>query len=933
MKVWLRGWRASLRIARRDAVRNKGRSALVLSMIALPIMGVGAVDIIARSSDGSTEQQLTREIGAADARLAMSWSEGRAIYQKPDPRLGGVTEVDPPDEGKEPPSGKPADPADPASWLPAGATVVKSTEDYGRVRTSHGVLYSSMRELDASSPLVEGMLTRLRGEYPDKPGEVAATQAFLDESGLFVGSKTTVRDTGRTYRITGAYELPADLRRQELLGVPGDLVGIRKARNDEPPSFPSYLVSLPGGMDWERVKELNTHGVEVVSRQVILDPPPDSQVPYYQSRQAGMDGGGNDDTTLVVTIAATVAALAMLEICLLAGPAFAVGARRSRRQLGLVGANGGDRRHIRAIVLGGGLVIGLAAAVVGLTLGLALTLAFQPMLEDLVGKRFGGLRLEPLELAGIAVLAVVTGLLAAIVPAITASRQTPLASLTGRRGVRRTGRLLPTLGLCAVALGATVALYGAMASDSMVLIALGSGLAELGVVALTPLLIGAFGRFGRWLPLSPRLALRDAVRNRGRTAPAVAAVLAAVAGTVAVATFVSSDEEGQRLQYEAQLPDGMVRMTSYNDNGADRDAAGAAVVRTLPIGQRADFGQLVSSPADKDAKAEDLPPLGVAVPKANECPLHTDENGKLTAEQRRKLIKTDWRCNVYNGYTISRPTDAVVGGAALLDVFGVKDPAAKAALAAGKAVVFDRKYLDAEGVHVTAESEEERSTAETTAIPGYRTEMPGGAWIGVLVPESAVRAAGLESRPLGAYFTTTHLPSSAQKQAYEKEVDKRSLEADLYVEQGFVPENGFVQLGLLLFASLVTIGAAGIATGLAQADAEADLRTLAAVGAAPRVRRTLSGMQCAAVAAMGVVLGTAAGILPAAGLRLAQQRLDEKSAAAIEAMGDIPYGVPAPLLIPWDTIALLLVAVPLGAGLLAALVTSSKPALARRAEA
>jgi len=44
--------------------------------------------------------------------------------------------------------------------------------------------------------------------------------------------------------------------------------------------------------------------------------------------------------------------------------------------------------------------------------------------------------------------------------------------------------------------------------------------------------------------------LRDAVRNRGRTAPAVAAVLAAVAGTVAVATYAASktivDEQAAR---------------------------------------------------------------------------------------------------------------------------------------------------------------------------------------------------------------------------------------------------------------------------------------------------------------------------------------------------------------------------------------------------
>ena len=89
--------------------------------------------------------------------------------------------------------------------------------------------------------------------------------------------------------------------------------------------------------------------------------------------------------------------------------------------------------------------------------------------------------------------------------------------------------------------------------------------------------------------------------------------------------------------------------------------------------------------------------------------------------------------------------------------------------------------------------------------------------------------------------------------------------ARLTVEQGWVDENGLVLLALTVFAGLVTIGAAGIATGLAQADAEADLKTLAAVGAPPSVRRMLSGFQCGLVAAMGVVLGSAAGVLKGIG--------------------------------------------------------------------
>ena len=159
-----------------------------------------------------------------------------------------------------------------------------------------------------------------------------------------------------------------------------------------------------------------------------------------------------------------------------------------------------------------------------------------------------------------------------------------------------------------------------------------------------------------------------------------------------------------------------------------------------------------------------------------------------------------------------------------------------------------------------------------------------------------------------------------QRQKLDAELDKTGSDISLHIEKGYTSENSIILLALTVFAGLITIGAAGIATGLAQADAEADLKTLAAVGAPPRVRRTLSGFQCGVVAAMGVVLGSAAGVLPAIGLRLTEKR--EQAKWYQEALDQgyspsdaVPY---VPILIPWETLAALLIAVPVGAALLAA---------------
>lgn len=950
MNSWYHSWRAAIRIARRDALRSKGRSFLVLAMIALPILGVSAADLTLRSAELSTEQSLERKLGAADARLSDPGLGGVPIKQTPD----AVSYVPVGDfEGKSWPEGK----TDISKVLPAGTKALTDSLGSGKLRTTHGLLNTEIRELKASDPMAKGIMVVDQGRLPQKSDEVAATTHFLESSGLKVGSKLTARGLDREYTIVGSYELPDALKTDQVNALPGALLApldkaLDKAELPGTETSTTHLVSVSGGFTWNMVKATNAKGVTVNSRAVALDPPARADVPIYQEEGWGTFEDSTAAKAAALAAAGTVVGLAMLEICLLAGPAFAVGARRSRRQLGLVGANGGDRRHIRSIVLAGGLVIGFAAAVVGTVLGLLLTFALQPVLEDYMGKRFGSFDIRPLELLGIGLLAVFTGLMAAIVPAVTSSRQSVLASLTGRRGVRKSNRVLPVIGLIAVLLGAAIALYGSLMTDQPIVVAGGSAIAELGVVALTPALVGLFGRTGRILPLSPRLALRDAVRNRGRTAPAVAAVLAAVAGTVAVATYTASNEAQGKADYEARLPHGAVSVMLDEAGGRDVPAVRATVQKLLPIDVRADVDRISVGKASCPMYSanEGCGRYEVIVPKANQCPLwmtdpaHPDEDPteKFSKEQRRKLAK-DWRCKELPG---SAYVDAgvVVGDAKLLNVLEINDAAAEKALADGQIVSFDKRNLDAKDkINIRlitdpkkADEAMEKGKEAPGEIKSFTAHQVSGTansyGVAMIVPPAAAKAAGVTTVPFGAYYSTDKMPSSAQRQRLDGELDKTGSDFNLHVEDGYTSENSIILLSLTVFAGLITIGAAGIATGLAQADAEADLKTLAAVGAPPRVRRTLSGFQCGVVAAMGVLLGSAAGVLPAVGLRLTERRdqikfheqaLDQGFSSA----DSVPY---VPIIVPWETLAALLVAVPVGAALLAALVTRSRGALSRR---
>ncbi|MET9885347.1 ABC transporter permease [Streptomyces sp. NPDC006430] len=932
-------WVAAIRIARRDAWRAKGRSALVLAMIALPIVGVSAADLTMRSAQLSPAQAVSRQIGSADARLSDP-GMGVPVYQNVEGRdfrpVGGYDSYDP---------SKESNPNLVGEAVPAGAQSLKDSTSQAKVRTRYGLLDTELREINAASPLVDGMITLKRGRLPQEAGEVIATTAFLKDSGFFVGSDFRARGSDAWYKVVGAYELPSDLNKSEVIAPPGTLLtpldkALQSAGVPGIVAHDTYLVKVGGdGFTWNMVKEFNAKGVVVVSRAVQLNPPADSEVPYIaQAKELGYYLPDDKLPVTELAVLATVVGLAMLEVCLLAGPAFAVGARRSRRQLGLVGSNGGDRRHIRAIVLSGGLVIGAAAAVSGTIIGVALTVGLRPVLEEYLGLRFGGFEFRPLEILGIALLAVLTGLLSAIAPAVTASRQTVLASLTGRRGVRRSNRVLPVIGLVALGVGATIALYGTASRMGATVVAGGSAIAELGIVALTPVLVGLFGRLGRWLPLSPRLALRDAVRNRGRTAPAVAAVLAAVAGTVAVATYEHSMDVQSRHKYVADLPGGS-GVVELQERGRQKDvpAVREALSQELPLAVRADVDYVQVGAADcaKFSRNDGCGLAEIIKPKEQRCPLFEAKNGPSSFPPAQvKELRKDERCQM-DRHGVQYET--VVADEKLLTALAVTDPGAVSALKAGKGVSFDKRnvkdgkvtlrLIDNKGLDKREPGVDPPGEDKVFAVHQV-PDTTDGYGIELILPPSAAKSAGLATLPYGSYFTLDGKATSEQRQRLAARIDQIGVEAPVTIEAGYQPRAGVAMLALTVFAGLVTIGAAGIATGLAQADAEGDLKTLAAVGAAPRVRRTLSGFQCGVVALMGVVLGSAAGILPAVGLRLVQRREEEHLIEMAGGPGDVVY---VPISVPWETLGGLLVLVPLGAALLAALVTKSGGALARRA--
>ncbi|MFC8699518.1 FtsX-like permease family protein [Streptomyces parvus] len=949
----LPGWRAAFRIARRDAVRAKGRSALVVAMIALPVLGVTAADLTYRSALPTKAEELTAELGSADARFEATSIGPVKLQQMPD----GIN-WSTPEGAPDPTPEEQAKPVDVPAAFPKGSRYLTERSLPASATTRHGVADTEVSELRISDAMLRGRIELTDGAYPRKPDEIAATSDFAKAAGLSIGDSVTVRGPELTYTLTGTVELPADLRADALYALPGSVIAPwqKSADRDKTilppqPSDPKWLVKGPAGagVTWQDILAANERGVVVKSRQVALNPPPDSEVPM-----SSMSSGYSTEAETTAAVL-TVAAMAILEIVLLAGPAFAVGARRSRRQLGLVGSCGGSRGQVRAVVLAGGAVLGGVGAVAGVGAGFGLTALFRPMIEDFTGRRFGELTVQPWEILGIAALGLVTGVLAALAPAIVAGRQSVLESLSGRRGTRRSSRVLPVIGVIALVAGVGIAVYGGVAGDTT-FVAGGSVLAELGVLGCIPVIVGFLGRLGRRLPLTPRIALRDAARNRGRTAPAVAAVMAAVAGSVAIATYTSSSAAQHAYDFEPNLTPGTVALAA-SDRGADAELprSRAAVEQNYPVsGRPADFGRVWAG-SDCSVYYEEENGCGTLelvkpTGKGHSCPLKgkgaKELALRLSADEHKRMMRSP-ACMDENYTMVAFGTGdhkIIIGGADVLDTYvKLDDPAAAKALADGTPVLLNSAYakngeVTLKATHLYNDRDKKnralhpgkaRTTTDRLKVyvaPDRFAATPG---IRMVMPEETAERLGLHVEDYGSFYALGRDATDAESQAAYAAIDQAGNRAYLMSSNDQFrtdDDTDTILLILALFAGVVTLGAAAITTGLSKADAEADLTTLSAVGAAPGVRRSLSGFQCLVVALTGVLLGTVAGLVPAIALRLTDLR------AALEGMREDPMqSAYTPIVMPWETVGLLALVVPVLAGLLAAALTSSRLPLARRA--
>ena len=691
-----------------------------------------------------------------------------------------------------------------------------------------------------------------------------------------------------------------------------------------------------------------------------------NSVPVYADDVAPLD------RVFLAMMAATSFAIPVaFVITVMVGAAVMVSARRHERMLALLESIGAPPAVLFRVVSATGLVIGVLSALFSIVAGLVIGYLWLGP----AASRTSDAQINPLAVIGIALVSVLLGWATSIIPAIRATsldlnrvlRGTP-KPVSGRWATGRVGRILMTVGLGMLLLAgaATLAIrtfyeggYRPGFFSGFALGAIISGLTQLGplllIVGLLLNLPGAFRAIGRLLArfgTAPRLAARDAERNWGRSVPAAAAIMVAAFVIGSYLTSFGASAASNVQNHFWSLQQGQVSVglidPGYNAVGAALDPKPVADPEAIENALRSNLalaqvrilggvqGPFYGAPVDDNEGYSGrqpmvFPPGGLPHPEtAKDGPCSQPATAEVPA----------WRCSTNILYASlafplspNRP-NIWVGNADDLKLMlgGTVDSATRAAFSAGDAIVFDARYLAGDdtvtiswyGDTFVPEDEPDEflpagPPLRSTTVSARVVPLEHRLGYGVFLSDAHAAELGLTVQPslvLGQLAgTPTQQEQNAASEAIMTAAQSVTGTSDPWLTTEFElgpsqPDYAW-SWGALLLALGVTLAISITAVGLARVEGRETDRTLDALGAAPGIRRRMSGWYALIVVGYATVSGTLIGILPAY-------------------LGMFAWvGTGSPLVIPLFELGLLAVAVPLVVAAVAWL-TPARSATAQR---
>lgn len=926
---WRASWRVALRMARRDLRRHKGRSILVFLMVAIPVGLLAGAATLGATEQADAADLITARMGSGQA-LVQGPEIGK-IQQGPDPNQGGMGW-----SSEHPATPIPGFATDGAATdnataiarvvgggaaVAVGETEMRLVVGDRRVRISGLVADPRVADLGDKSRLASG-------SWGAGPDEIVITPAGerkgLPRSGTVTlsagGTERSVKVVGTATALLEWGGMPDFVVPSMPEGAGTGPSGIATAR--------SWVLVGGGPVSWEDVQRLNTYGLTVYSRAVLENPPPESSLPAELRAQNSF----TQDSSRMIAVIGGV--MLFILTTLLVGPAFAVSAARQRRTLALAATNGAETRQLRRTVLAQALVLGVISALGGVVLGVAaVTLGLRWWVRTHPETSFASLGTD-LPWGAFSILvpcAVLSAVVAALLPSLRLGRLDIIGVMRGQTVSPRLNKVVPVVGLVLAVIGGAVVLSAAqMRGGGDMRVAVGAIGLVLGTLLLVPAILVGFGTLAARLPVAPRIAIRDAARHRSRSTPTVAAILAGVVALTAFSIGLASDTKQQMQTYQpqAQRGEGVVHTAD-----PETRLSAAAALKQLPtlvqthfLVARAKEDPMMNAGttvASKPAEFVSVVPEGCTA--AFTLPSSTGEHQSCV-----RLGSQGWyehgqigalpTAEIARRFGLSEAQRTAVQRGAM--VVAAKDLAAKPSLTvvAGTFVLDNQTYA---ATQVT-----ERTTTSVPVVGVAAERLTDGSFPGQTGGLVATETATRLGWPMQQDSTLLREPGGAISTETQTTLDELVGDGGgVYVERGFQRYDEKVMRIMMAVAALLLLIVTLISTALSMAEQQADSGTLAAVGATRRTRRAFAASQAMVVGFIGAILGIAVGLVP--GIAITYPLTTEYNSdptTGVETWSG-PF-----LSIPWTPLLLVVLGVPLLAGLLSAVAIRRAPAMTRRAD-
>lgn len=768
--------RALARLAWRELRHRRGRSVLVIALVAMPVAALVVAAVLNASNAGSPEDKRPLVMGGADAVVQ---------FDRDDPANDDTVNAV-------------------LRRLPPGSRAVNVRERLALVPARDRDVIIDVTDLPLDDALVTGKITLLRGRPPIGAAEVAASPSALRDLGLRLGDTLVSRRLGLRARIAAEVIDPDDLHRAVIVtGAPLPAATSRTAR---------LLVDLPPGNTTSAVARLRGPGREVKTAANCCP----------------------DERPALREVTLTVSGLALFVVGLVVAAAFAISARRQLRTIGLLSAAAGaDERHIRRLALLQGTLCGGAGVIAGFSVGLAIVkLFFEPHIDDLAGRVTGGVTLAPVELGLIAAMTIAATAAGAWRPGRTAARIPVLAALGGRRPLRAVPATVPIRALATSATGTVLLAVGLNGGGPRGLTLIGAVLIVLGFVLCAPALVAVLERLASRAPGITRLAARDIARQRARTGPLVAAILAVASLAVLGSTLIVAVERSNAGLGEIRGDE--VVLTASGVTGAPRGQADV--------------------PAQLRARVRSL------LPRSTEAPIGSYARGH-GADRLAERAGVSGRRGDIGLFGLA------IGGPRLLDFLGAE--AARAAFDRGEVVALVGDLVEDGHVQIVIPQTRGPAREVRVAASEARVDRPIAPFV---ISTQAASRLGFAPTTTDLVFRTPDALTSDQEhalQALALSYDRgSSRQADTEIRfAGNSPPQGIsrgVDEALLAIAALLTLAVVASGLALSAAEGKADDTMLVALGADPTARRRFRATQAGLLVATAGLLAIPAGLIPAA---------------------------------------------------------------------